>query len=271
MLTGIGSITFEGVEITGEYRKPGLYVQGYTDMSGFDVSAGGNLVDVTSTAWGKPVIIDPMADLWPTGTPGTPGNAGSFFDNSAADGSYDLEGLEVVDRSGQFNELDGTTKADAITGTNAADQITEFGGADTIDAGDGNDVIVVRSDAEVSALVAVDGGDGVDTVVFASTTDGETLTVTDTFSSIEQVQLVGTADTNVDASGFGSSLNIVGNTGDNSLTGTAGADTISGGGGADTIVGSGGGDTIYGNNGAWRRGEHRHRHRHLRFRHPAHL
>jgi Ca2+-binding RTX toxin-like protein len=248
VLTGIGSITFEGVEITGEYRKPGLYVQGYTDMSGFDVSAGGNLVDVTSTAWGKPVIIDPMADLWPTGTPGTPGNAGSFFDDSAADGSYDLEGLEVVDRSGQFNELDGTTKADAITGTNAADQITGFGGADTIDAGDGNDVIVVRSDAEVSALVAVDGGDGVDTVVFASTTDGETLTVTDTFSSIEQVQLVGTADTNVDASGFGSSLNIVGNTGDNSLTGTAGADTISGGGGADTIVGSGGGDTIYGNN-----------------------
>src|SRR5690606_23719178 len=138
------------------YRKPGLYVQGYTDTTGLDFTPGFNLVDVISTAWGKPVVIDPMADQFPDGTVGDSGNAGSFFDDTAANGSYDLTGLTVTE--GQINELDGTTAADAIIGSNTNDQIRGFDGVDDLDGGAGDDVFVYGAGSEFEAGEHVDGG-----------------------------------------------------------------------------------------------------------------
>ena len=157
VLTPIGAVTLTGVSISGQYRKPGLYVQGYTDTTGLQFGAG-NSVTANSTEWGKPIVIDPMADQLPTGTPGTPGNGGSFFDDASANGSYDLSAIAVTVSGADFNELDGTTKADTIVGTNVADQITGFGGNDNLSGGGGNDVIVGGSGTDTMS-----GGMGNDT------------------------------------------------------------------------------------------------------------
>ncbi len=112
VLTEMGTVTLDGVAIIGTYKKPGLYVQGYTDTSGLSIT--NSSVDVVSTVWGKPVIIDPMGDQLPTGQAGTAANGGSFFDQTNANGSYDLSDLTVTQVGAQFSELDGTTKADTM-------------------------------------------------------------------------------------------------------------------------------------------------------------
>src|SRR6185295_2831303 len=110
VLTSMGTVTFTDVDITGNTRKFGLTVHGFTDTTGLSFS--NVTVDVDSTSFDKPVFVDPMDDQLPSGTPGTPANAGSFFDDASANGSYDLSGVNVTQIGAQFSELDGTTKAD---------------------------------------------------------------------------------------------------------------------------------------------------------------
>ncbi|WP_371036354.1 VCBS domain-containing protein [Rhodosalinus sp. FB01] len=140
VLTPIGTVTIDGLTLSGEARKPAFYVQGYTDMTGLSVA--NSSVDVDSTLWGTPVGIDPMADQSPSGTPNTAANPGSFFDETAADGSVDLSGLTVTLPAGQIVFIDGTTQADSIVGTNADDLINGFTGNDTLDGGAGDDLFV---------------------------------------------------------------------------------------------------------------------------------
>ena len=137
VLTPIGTVTIDGLTLSGEARKPAFYVQGYTDMTGLSVA--NSSVDVDSTLWGTPVGIDPMADQSPSGTPNTAANTGSFFDETAADGSVDLSGLTVTLPAGQSVFIDGTTQAESIVGTNADDVINGFTGNDTLDGGAGDD------------------------------------------------------------------------------------------------------------------------------------
>ncbi|WP_371056533.1 Ig-like domain-containing protein [Rhodosalinus sp. K401] len=140
VLTPIGTVTIDGLTLSGEARKPAFYVQGYTDMTGLSIA--NSSVDVDSTLWGTPVGIDPMADQSPSGTPNTAANPGSFFDETAADGSVDLSGLTVTLPAGQIVFIDGTTQADSIVGTNADDLINGFTGNDTLDGGAGDDLFV---------------------------------------------------------------------------------------------------------------------------------
>ena len=81
VLTPIGTVTIDGLDVEGASRKASFYIQGYTDMTGLSVA--NSTVDAVS-GWGKPVIIDPMADQLPSGTPNDAGNAGSFFDETGA-------------------------------------------------------------------------------------------------------------------------------------------------------------------------------------------
>lgn len=255
VLTAMGNVTFQDVAISGNYRKPGLYVQGYTDMTGLQFVSG-NTVDVDSTSWGKPIIIDPMADQLPTGTPGTPANAGSFFDDSAANGSYDLSGIVVTAPVGQFNELDGTTKADTIVGTNISDLITGFDGADDLSGGGGDDAFVIASGADHAAGESIDGGDGNDAIFFTSTTASDSLVLESTVTNVETVFIGtppgftgGTTALDVDASAVATAITVFGNDGDNTIVGTndAGAgDFLFGHSGDDTITGGLGDDAIFG-------------------------
>ncbi|MEX0956670.1 MAG: tandem-95 repeat protein [Rhizobiaceae bacterium] len=168
VLTAMGTVAIDDLVVEGVTRKASFYIQGYTDMSGLTVV--NSSVDTVSTAWGKPVIVDPMADQLPSGTPNTAPNGGSFFDESAANGSYDLSGLTVAQNGAQFSELDGTTQDDAITGTNANDQITGFAGNDTISGAGGDDTFLwsVGDGQDI-----IDGGDVADTDTFQITGSGD--------------------------------------------------------------------------------------------------
>ena len=175
VLTPMGTVIFEDVAITGDYSKLGVYIQGFTDMTGLEfresTSASGTpgtVIDVTA-GWGVGLGIDPMADQLPTGTPGTPGNAGSFFNEANANGSVDLTYVSVADAGGTVTTfVDGTTKDDTIIGTSGSDAITGFEGVDTIDSGDGDDVITWRT------------GDGNDLVDGGEETSADTLEVVNT-------------------------------------------------------------------------------------------
>ncbi|WP_298965834.1 DUF5801 repeats-in-toxin domain-containing protein [uncultured Roseibium sp.] len=148
VLTPMGTVIFEDVTISGDYSKLGLYIHGFTDITGLvfrqsTITPGdpGTVIDVTA-GWGVGLGIDPMADQLPTGTAGTPGNAGSFFNDANADGSVDLTYISVADAGGIVTTfVDGTTKDDVITGTSGADAITGFEGSDTVNAGGGDDII----------------------------------------------------------------------------------------------------------------------------------
>ncbi len=172
VLTPMGTVTIDGLEVTGNTRKASFYVQGYTDTSGLTVTD--STVDTVVSSWNKPVVIDPMADQLPTGTPNTPANGGSFFDDTNANGSYNLSGLTVVQHGLQFNELDGTTEADVIVGSNANDQVTGFAGADTLTGGAGYDTFIY---AVGDGSDSIDGGANTDTLRVASTAAGQTITL----------------------------------------------------------------------------------------------
>ncbi|MGV8832261.1 MAG: DUF5801 repeats-in-toxin domain-containing protein [Devosia sp.] len=165
VLTPMGTVTIDGLDVTGFTDKASFYIQGYTNMAGLTVT--NSSVDTVS-GWGKPVIIDPMADQLPSGTPNTAGNGGSFFDETGANGSYDLSGLTVTQHSTQFSELDGTTKADTIFGTNANDQITGFAGADTL-KGDGETLSILGGSGlaltPTFGADTISGGDDADLIV----------------------------------------------------------------------------------------------------------
>jgi len=241
VLTKMGTVSFDTVSISGNYRKPGLYVQGYTDTTGLTFT--NSSVDVTSTSWLKPVLIDPMADQLPSGMPGTAANAGSFFNETGANGSYNLSGLSVVQKVGQFNELDGTTRADTIVGTDANDQITGFAGDDNLSGGGGDDVFIIAASGDHGSAEAINGGTGTDTIRFTSVAPNDTLVLSGLISNIDEIEIsnaaganTGTTTLNVDASAAGGAYTLTGNDGANVLTAGMGVNVVNAGGGNDRIV-----------------------------------
>ncbi|MBU2503348.1 VCBS domain-containing protein [bacterium] len=187
VLTAMGNVVFTDVSVTGVYNKYALGIQGYTDTTGLSFVGTENEIDA-QTGWGKPVFFDPMADQTPDGAPGTPGNAGSFFDEAGANGSADFSNLHVVQYGAQINEIQGTTQADTITGTEANDAITGFEGADTLAGGEGNDIYV--ADGSDAIVENVDEGTDLvyaaDDITLSANVENLTLvdaaSVTETFS-----------------------------------------------------------------------------------------
>ncbi|MGJ8569716.1 MAG: tandem-95 repeat protein [Hoeflea sp.] len=190
VLTPMGTVIFENVSITGDYSKLGLYIQGFTDTTGLEFREStaapgtpGTVINVDA-GWGVGLGIDPMADQFPTGTAGTPGNAGSFFNEANANGSVDLTFVSVTDANGGINSfVDGTSKADIITATGNSDIIKGFAGDDTIDGGAGADSAQFNG-TFASHTIIFDAGAGTITVADTdAVTDGND--GTDTLSAIE--------------------------------------------------------------------------------------
>ena len=133
-----------------------------------------------------------------------------------------------------IENVTGGSGADELTGNALANALLGGGGNDTLNGGLGNDVL--------------NGGGGVDTVSYAGDTDdffisllaGNTrrgaadAAIEDTLVSIENV-----------IGGSGNDT-ITSNGGNQTLDGGAGDDTISSGGGADTLLGGFGNDTLLG-------------------------
>jgi len=275
VLTTMGTVTIDGLDVTGVTRKASFYIQGYTDTRGLTIT--NSTVDTVS-GWGKPVIIDPMADQSPTGTADTPLNPGSFFDQTGANGSYNLSGLTVTQHGAQFSELDGTTRNDTIVGTNGNDQITGFAGSDLLNGGDGDDVFRLADDSVVgSGSRSLNLGDGTfraisiaglagtsDRVIGGAGTDTieldkgagsgfvhDTYTATSYINGVEAIDGTDGNDVIMVSAGYLSDaadggITIDGKEGNDALGGGAGNDHLIGGDGADILSGLGGDDTLEG-------------------------
>ncbi len=139
--------------------------------------------------------------------------------------------------------ITGNGNANTITGSSEDDIIRGGAGTDTLNGGAGNDVLIGGSGQD-----SLDGGAGTDTADYSVTgfagnfnlaTDSAAFAgfYTETLTSIEN--LIG---------GSGNDT-ITGDSGANVLDGSSGNDTISGGGGADTLKGGFGNDVLIGGSG----------------------
>jgi Ca2+-binding RTX toxin-like protein len=181
---------------------------------------------------------------------GTGINTASYADAGAGvsvslllEGSAQTTKSAGSDTLSNIQNLTGSNFADVLIGDGNANVLTGGAGDDTITGGAGDDTI--------------DGGTGTDTLVLSGPKAHYTITpvapgsytVTDTVGSDGADHIV-----NVEKIQFSDGLlslvgNIIGTSGNNSLTGTANGDTLYGLGGDDTLNGVGGNDVLYGGDG----------------------
>jgi Ca2+-binding RTX toxin-like protein len=183
-----------------------------------------------------------------------------------------VENLELTGND-NLNGI-GNALANVITGNSGNNTLFGLAGSDQLDGGDGNDTLLGglgqdtvtggAGDDRITMLVtagnvdAIDAGDDNDTLVLRGVVPGNHVVVVDLSSSTDQVVSIGGTldDTraqinfeNLNASGIGSSVNVIGSAGANSIIGSKGNDSIESGAGNDTLTGGAGGDTLDGGTG----------------------
>ncbi|MBY6005210.1 cadherin domain-containing protein [Salipiger bermudensis] len=158
----LGTVVLDGVTVTGDYDKPHLAIQGYTDLSGLSVS---NSALTGAAGWGYLVFIDPVGSSGDDapGAPGYPGN----FPGGVVTSALDLSGLTVTNQSpdAPFDVFArGTDASDEQTGTNADDLLnapaegeTDLGGNDVLSGLGGDDTLLGAAGDDT-----LDGGEGDD-------------------------------------------------------------------------------------------------------------
>ncbi|WP_282029872.1 calcium-binding protein, partial [Paracoccus marcusii] len=170
--------------------------------------------------------------------------AGSADGGAGNDSITGGEGNDTLNGGDGNDTLNGGLGNDALDGGAGADALNGGTGNDTISGGDGNDTI--QGGAGADSLL---GGAGTDTLSYSEDTAGVTVNLgTNTASG-------GTAQGDT----INSFENVIGGSGNDTLTlsntagsadGGAGNDSITGGTGNDTISGGDGNDTIQGGAGA---------------------
>jgi len=141
---------------------------------------------------------------------------------------------------GLFEGARGTRNADTITGNTLNNQFRGLAGNDTIDGGSGQDRVRYDRDATYGGTkgVVVDLGSGTATDGFGNT---------DTLVSIEQVEGTSTGDTLTGGNGplpSGTSYELLGRGGDDTLIGGTASTYFEAGAGNDTITGNSTADQI---------------------------
>lgn len=144
----------------------------------------------------------------------------------------------IVGTSGD-DVLTGTSRADVICGLEGDDTIDAGGGADTVDGGAGDDLLLGGPGGDY--LI---GGTGADTASYAYITATDKPVVAD----LDGVRDDGVAGENDRI--HADVENLIGSSGNDTLTGNAHDNTLSGGGGNDRVRGGDGADWIEGGPGA---------------------
>jgi Ca2+-binding RTX toxin-like protein len=205
----------------------GLVADGNDAMFGGD---GTDTADYTTRTAAVSISINDMAD----------DGASGETDNVATD-------IEVI-RGGLGD--------DTLTGSPNADKIYGGPGGDTIRGGDGNDVLngdagndIFDEGIATSGSDVIIGGAGIDTVSYAGRTTPVTIAldgVAHSGAPSENDRIMLDVENVIGGSGNDT---ITGSSIDNVLDGGAGNDTISGGAGNDTLIGGADNDTLRGDSG----------------------
>ena len=167
-------------------------------------------------------------------------NGGEGTDTLDGQGGDDtLNGFEEADSllggSGD-DTLDGGSGNDALNGGGGADEIHAGSGDDTVDAGAGNDLVVGGDGAGNDSYT---GGTGTDTVRYSSAS--QTIVV-----DLGNASATG-AD--IDQDTLNGIENVIGGSGNDTITGNGLANLLDGGGGNDTLAGGAGKDVLIGGAG----------------------
>jgi Ca2+-binding RTX toxin-like protein len=176
---------------------------------------------------------------------GPVGDSGVVIYGSSAGGDT-ITGTDYADTvigGGGNDSIDTGEGADGISGGAGIDTINAGDGADTIvggadadimDGGDGDDLFLLNSSSEFATGEVINGGDGFDTIVWDAQSY-DVLFLSDDVTGIERVEMLGSSDSLLGVLHVENSLEIMGNSGDNTIAGTFFADTIDGGAGIDTV------------------------------------
>ncbi|WP_259916945.1 nidogen-like domain-containing protein [Jannaschia sp. M317] len=140
---------------------------------------------------------------------------------------------DQITGNNQSNELRGNAGNDAMDGDDGNDTIKGEEGDDTLIGGDGDDEL--SGGAGADALI---GGPGRDSASYRDAT----------MAVVADLENAGANSGEAAGDTFSSIEDLIGGSGDDSLSGTATANVISGSDGDDTLVGRGGNDTLNGDN-----------------------
>ncbi len=190
-------------------------------------------------------LVDPLGDSGGRSANGL----GQLFDRSGETESVTVRGTEgddtIIGGAGD-DLLAGLGGNDSITGGDGNDHITGGDGDDVVSGGDGDDVIVAGSGGGDDSY---DGGDGTDTIIFSSSSAPVTINLETGFADGLETEFDSIANIENVVGGSGDDT-ITGNASDNSIFGGDGNDGLSGGDGSDTLDGGNGDDGIAGGAGA---------------------
>ena len=173
--------------------------------------------------------------------------------------SWDFDTYTLTQFDGDDGDiLPGTSVHDVIVAGDGNDQIAGYAGNDTLYGDAGDDVLVGGAGSDILSGGAgndlVYGGDGInelgnsDTASFAETTQGVTASV-EAFFSAAAGKWINAAGTESGYDVLNDISNLIGGSGDDTLTGDITDNTLTGNGGADVIVGDDGNDTLFGGDG----------------------
>jgi len=217
-----------------------------TGLGGNDVIDGGAGNDVIDGGAGDDILIGGAGNDAAAGGLGS--DTASFEDSAKAVMASMVTQKASGDGTDTFSSVDnlvGSAYNDVLTGDDAANSITGGAGNDTISAGAGNDIVSGGDGNDIMTgglgNDTLAGGDGVDTVNYADNTVGVSVNFA-TGISVGQGNDTVTADENV-IGGTGNDT-LTGNNAANNLIGGAGNDVLTGGLGDDTLAGAAGIDTV---------------------------
>lgn len=213
--TPIGTVTFDGVTVTGVFEKTGVAINNYGNLVGLTI-ADLDLSGVTA-GWGQVFNVDGITSNYDAST----------YNLVLPDGltyATNLRG-DVPVYAGHAAQA---AADNTITGTSANDLMFGMAGNDTLHGGAGNDTLLGGSGADV-----LDGGTGTNTASYADSAASVTVNLE------TNVNTGGTAEGDT----LSNIQNLFGSAVADHLTGDAGNNVIEGGGGADVIDGGDGIDT----------------------------
>lgn len=172
---------------------------------------------------------------------------GTANDGEASEGDNVSGDIENATGGAGADTLIGSSGANALDGGPGDDALSGGLGNDTLSGGPGNDIFSEDSSPNGSDVFI--GGDGEDTVSYALRTNPVTVTIDDTANDGESGEADNVHSDVEDVVGGSGNDTITGSSFGNALSGGPGNDTLNGGGGMDTLRGGLGNDIENGDTG----------------------